>query len=85
MSPNDNKGEERNLDRFGGRVPEPLRDELSQLYDRGYSQADVFSEGVRSLSDLEGIWRRRREFAVGTLVPPAGTIEVATDKAPSGP
>ena len=65
MSPNDNREDERNLDRFGGRVPIQLRDELAKLYDRGYSQADVFSEGIRSLSDTEGLWRRRRDFAVG--------------------
>lgn len=66
MSTLDNKESGRVLDRFGGRIPEPLRDEVKKLYERGYSQADIFAEGVRSLSDTEGLWHRRRDFATGS-------------------
>ena len=78
MSPNDTKITEPQKcgDRFGGRIPEPLRDEVAQLYERGYSQADIFAEGVRHLSDTEGIWRRRRDFAVGSNPIPSEEMPV---------
>ena len=81
MSTIDNSDADRDLTRFGGRVPNPLRDELSKLYERGYSQADIFAEGIRALSDAEGIWRRRREFRFGTLNPPKDEAVPSEEKA----
>ena len=73
MSTNDNKTPEAEITvrrRFGGQVPDVLEDEEAELFKRGYSQAQIYAEGIRSYSDQEGIWRRRREYACGTLDAP---------------
>lgn len=47
-------------------IPAGLQDEAAELvYERGYTKTEVGLEGIRSLSDKEGLWRRRRDFAVG--------------------
>lgn len=79
MSTNDNNSgtAKKERRRFGGQVPAPLEDEEDELINqRGYSQADIYAEGIRSLSDAEGIWRRRREFAVGSNPVPTEDAQV---------
>jgi hypothetical protein len=55
------RGNSKPLDSLGGRVPLELQDELSRLYERGYTPTEILKEGIRCCSDKEGVMVRRRE------------------------
>jgi hypothetical protein len=47
-------------------VAEGLVDEATELvYEFGHSRTEIGNEGIRSLSDIDGIVHRRREFVCG--------------------
>ncbi len=52
--------DERCLGFVGARVPEELRDELKDLYDRGYRGTEIVKEGIRALSAREGLMDRNK-------------------------
>jgi len=62
-------------------VAEGLIDEATELvYEFGHSRTEIGNEGVRSLSDADGIAHRRREFACGVN----SQSQPPGDKAPTG-
>jgi len=57
-------------------VPECLQDEATELvYECGHSRTEIGCEGIRSLSDMEGLVHRKREFELAMNA--AGTPEGA--------
>jgi hypothetical protein len=61
-------------------VPECLQDEATELvYEKGHTRTEIGCEGIRSLSDLDGIVHRRREFEMGVNSPTSLQERVKTD------
>jgi hypothetical protein len=46
-----------------GRVRPGLRDELKELYARGYTPTEIVNSGIRYCSGLEGIMNRLKSVA----------------------